>query len=140
MPVTLVDTNVLIDIATEDPRWGQWSADRLSDALQNGSLATNVVIYAEFSVYFEAIEDVERALSALAIKRLPIPYEAAFVAGKVFRRYRARGGTRSAPLPDFFIGAHAAVAGLRLLTRDGRRYRQYFSGIELIAPRGRRAH
>ena len=130
----LVDTNVLIDVATEDPRWSDWSGTRLGEAAARGRLALNPVVYAEFPVAYPTIEEVEHALSGLGIHRLPIPYEAAFLAGKVFRRYRERGGTRSAPLPDFFIGAHAAVSGLTLLTRDPRRYREYFPRLRMIAP------
>lgn len=132
MASILVDTNVLLDVATEDARWFDWSSRELAAGV--GSLATNAVVYAEFSVYYERIEDVESALSALQLARLPIPFEAAFLAGKVFRQYRERGGRRNAPLPDFFIGAHAAVEGLTLLTRDPRRYREYFPRLELIAP------
>lgn len=128
----LVDTNVLVDVATEDPRWLGWSSEQL--ALAIGRLAINPVVYAEFSVHYSTIEDVEGALSGLEPERLPIPYEAAYLAGKVFRRYRERGGQRNAPLPDFFIGAHAAVEGLSLLTRDPKRYREYFPRLDLIAP------
>lgn len=134
MARVLVDTNVLLDIATEDPRWLEWSSSQLSRAMSNG-LALNPVIYAEFSVHYATIEEVEDALSDFGFDRLPIPYEAAFLAGKVFKRYRSRGGQRSAPLPDFFVGAHAAVEGLSLLTRDARRYREYFPKLSLIAPR-----
>jgi hypothetical protein len=94
----------------------------------------NAVVYAEFSICFDSIEAVETALSGLSLERLAIPYEAAFLAGKAFLRYRRRGGNHSAPLPDFFIGAHAAVCGLALLTRDPRRYREYFPRLRLIEP------
>ena len=134
MARVLVDTNILLDIATEDPRWLEWSSSQLSRSMSNG-LALNPVIYAEFSVHYATIEEVEDALSDFGFERLPIPYEAAFLAGKVFKRYRSRGGQRSAPLPDFFVGAHAAVEGLSLLTRHARRYREYFPKLSLIAPR-----
>lgn len=136
MATLLVDTNVLIDVATEDERWFQWSAGRLGGALTVGDrLAVNPIIYAEFSIHYATIEAVENALSGIAPERLAVPYEAAFLAGKVFQRYRSRGGSRRSPLPDFFIGAHAAVSGLKLLTRNARRYREYFPRLELIAPR-----
>ena len=135
MPRVLVDTNVLLDVATEDPRWLEWSAKHLAAAMLSDGLALNPIIYAEFSVHYAAIEEVEGALSGLDLERLAIPYEAAFLAGKVFKRYRERGGQRNAPLPDFFVGAHAAVEGLPLLTRDARRYREYFPRLKLIAPR-----
>jgi predicted nucleic acid-binding protein len=131
----LVDTNVLIDVATEDPRWLDWSSTQLANAMESGQVAVNPVIYAEFSVQYATIEEVEAALSGFGFQRLAIPYEAAFLAGKVFKRYRARGGQRNAPLPDFFVGAHAAVEGLTLLTRDAKRYREYFPKLKLIAPR-----
>ena len=134
MARVLVDTNVLLDVATEDPRWLDWSSTQLVAAMDAGGLAMNPIVYAEFSVHYAAIEEVEDALAALDLERLAIPYEAAFLAGKVFKRYRERGGKRNAPLPDFFLGAHAAVEGLTLLTRDARRYREYFPRLELIAP------
>ena len=132
MSRVLVDTNVLIDVATEDPKWFEWSASQLGQAI--GRLALNPVIYAEFSVHYATIEEVEDALAGLEPERLSLPCEAAFLAGKVFKRYRDRGGNRNAPLPDFFIGAHAAVEDLTLLTRDGRRYREYFPRLKMIVP------
>ena len=133
MAAVLVDTNVLIDVATEDEKWFEWSSTQLGNAA-TGKLAMNAIVYAEFSIRFDSIEAVESALSGLSMERLAIPYEAVFLAGKVFLRYRRRGGNRSAPLPDFFIGAHAAVSGLSLLTRDPRRYRKYFPRLRLIEP------
>ena len=118
MATVLVDTNVLIDVATKDAKWFEWSSARLGEALTSYTLAVNPVIYAEFSIYFEGIEDVENAVSGLELER-GIPYEAAFLAGKAFKRYRERGGSRRTPLPDFFIGAHAAISKLTLLTRAG---------------------
>lgn len=136
MARVLVDTNVLLDVATEDPRWLDWSSEHLAAAAASGGLAVNPIVYAEFSVHYPSIEEVEAALSGLDVERLAIPYEAAFLAGKVFKRYRERGGQRKAPLPDFFVGAHAAVEGLTLLTRDARRYREYFPRLKVISPRG----
>lgn len=133
MPV-LVDTNVLLDIATEDREWFEWSASRLSQAADRGGLAINPIIYAELSVHYDTLETLEAALSGHSFARLLLPWDAAFVAGKAFRRYRSRGGGKRSPLPDFYIGAHAAVAGLALLTRDARRYRDYFPRLKLISP------
>lgn len=130
----LVDTNVLLDVATEDAQWFGWSAARLRAVADGGGLALNPIIYAELSVHYETIEALEEALSGHAFARLALPWEAAFVAGKAFRRYRRKGGAKRSPLPDFYIGAHAAVAGLSLLTRDVRRYRDYFPKLKLIAP------
>ena len=133
MPV-LVDTNVLLDIATEDPHWFDWSASHLSKAANRDGLAINPIIYAELSVHYETIEALEAALSGHPFTRLPLPWDAAFVAGKAYRRYRRHGGAKRSPLPDFYIGAHAVVADLALLTRDAPRYREYFPGLKLITP------
>ena len=133
MPV-LVDTNVLLDVATEDPLWFDWSASRLSKAANRDGLAINPIVYAELSVHYETLEALETALSGHPFARLALPWEAAFVAGKAYRRYRSRGGAKRSPLPDFYIGAHAAVAGLVLLTRDAKRYRDYFPKLKLVAP------
>ena len=132
--MVLVDTNVLIDVAAEDPVWLGWSGKQLAELSNRDTLAINPIVYAEFSVHFDRVEEVEDVLSAFRFERLHLPWEAAFVAGKAFKRYRMRGGKRAAPLPDFFIGAHAAVAGLALLTRDARRFREYFPRLKLIAP------
>jgi hypothetical protein len=131
---TLVDSNVLLDVLTEDPRWLPWSADALATAADAGPLWINPVVYAETSARFSRIEDLEDALPARDYRRAPLPWEAAFLAGKAFLRYRRSGGTRTSPLPDFFLGAHAAVAGLRLLSRDRRRYETYFPTVSLVAP------
>jgi len=136
MPGTLVDSNVLLDILTEDPAWFEWSSSALEVCAEEGLLAINPVIYSEVSIGFERIEDLEQALPPEWVRRLPIPYEAAFLAGKAFVAHRREGGVRRSPLPDFLIGAHAAVAGLRLLTRDSTRYRTHFPGLELVAPEG----
>jgi predicted nucleic acid-binding protein len=134
MKATLVDANVLLDVATNDPAWLDWSSRALEKTANEAPLAINALIYAEVSISFERIEDLEQALPSTIYRREPIPYEAAFLAGKAFLQYRRRGGGKTAPLPDFFIGAHAAVAGFRILTRDPRRYRTYFPKVELIAP------
>jgi hypothetical protein len=134
LSAVLVDSNVLLDVLTDDERWFAWSSEALASCADASVLAINPVIYAEVSIRFARIEDLEAALPPLDFERLPLPFEAAFLAGKAFLRYRRRGGARRAPLPDFFIGAHAAVSGLRLLTRDPGRYRSYFPRLALIAP------
>src|SRR6056297_415423 len=120
---TLVDSNVLLDILTEDPVWGDWSIGALADAAEAGPLCINSIVYSEVSIRFSTIEALEDALPSQDYRREPIPWAAAFLAGKVFLNDRRNEGTRSTTLPDFFIGAHAAVAGLQLLTRDIGRYR-----------------
>ena len=134
MTTVLVDSNVLLDVATEDSRWGRWSSSTLAEIAVAAPLAINPIIYAEISIGYETIEDVEDVFPAAVFRREPLPFEAGFLAGKAFLGYRRRGGRRSTPLPDFYIGAHAAVAGHRLLTRDPSRYRTYFPTVELIAP------
>jgi hypothetical protein len=130
----LVDSNVLLDVLSDDPRWGAWSANALARCADVAVLAINPIIYAEVSIRFERIEELEDALPEREFHRLPLPWEAAFLAGKSFVHYRRRGGARRVPLPDFYIGAHAAVEGMLLLTRDARRYHTYFPGLRLIAP------
>lgn len=132
--ITLVDSNVILDVVTNDPKWEAWSTEALSRTADESALAINPLIFAEVSVGFATIEELEEVLPLHEFERLALPYEAAFLAGKAFLSYRRSGGSRSAPLADFYIGAHAAVAGLRLLTRDARRYRTYFPTVELIAP------
>lgn len=132
--VTLVDSNVILDVVTEDPRWVAWSEEHLARAADEGDVVINPIVYAEVSVGFDRLEDLDAALPETAFKREPLPYAAGFLAGKAFVSYRRRGGARPMPLPDFYIGAHAAVAGHRLLTRDGARYATYFPRVELIAP------
>jgi hypothetical protein len=134
MTAVLVDANVLLDVMTEDVRWLAWSAEAIEHAADRHRLVINPVIYAEVSIRYRRIEDLDAALSKTMFDRESIPYEAAFLAGKAFLTYRRRGGTRSSPLPDFFIGAHAAVAGYSLMTRDTARYRTYFPKLSLIAP------
>ena len=131
---TLVDSNVLLDILTEDPAWKDWSGGALADAAEAGPLYINPIVYSEVSIRFTTIEAIEDALPSQDYRREPIPWAAAFLAGKVFLDYRRNKGTTSTTLPDFFIGAHAAVAGLDLLTRDVGRYRTYFPALDLIAP------
>ena len=132
--MTLVDTNVLLDLAKDDPDWATWSVRQLEAAAARGPLVVNPVIYAELSVGFARIEDVDAFLSATAITVEAVRLPGLFLAGKVFRQYRAQGGTRTGVLPDFFIGAHAAVARLPLLTRDVGRYRTHFPTVTLITP------
>lgn len=135
MTAILVDSNVLLDLMTEDKRWFSWSAAAVESAADRFRLVINSMIYAEVSVRYSRIEDLEAALPKAIVDREAIPYEAAFLAGKSFLAYRRRGGTKRSPLPDFFIGAHAAVAGYRLLTRDAARYRTYFPRLPLICPK-----
>ncbi|MCW5892860.1 MAG: type II toxin-antitoxin system VapC family toxin [bacterium] len=133
MPV-LVDSNVLLDVLTEDPRWSPWSMDALAEQGDRDVLAISPIIYAEVSVGFRRIEEVDAELPRVTFHRLALPWEAAFLAGKCFVAYRKRRGVRTSPLPDFYIGAHASVSGLKLLTRDAPRYRTCFPKLTLIAP------
>jgi hypothetical protein len=130
----LVDSNVLLDVLEEDPAWFPWSSEHLAACAEDSTLVINPVIYAEVSIGFERIEELEAALPPDAFERRPLPWEAAFLAGRSFLAYRRSGGARRSPLPDFFIGAHAAVEGLALLTRDPDRYRTYYPRLRLIAP------
>jgi len=131
---TLVDSNVLLDILVNDPRWFAWSYSATEAARDQGPLIINPLIYAEVSAGFATAEEIDGLLDPSEIFREQIPWSAAFLAGKAHLRYRRSGGTRTNTLPDFFIGAHAAVTGLRLLTRDPRRYRTYFPTLEILAP------
>jgi predicted nucleic acid-binding protein len=130
----LVDSSVLLDILDEDPTWSAWSEAQVGTLAESALLVINPLIYAEVSVWFRTVEDLEVAAPTTLYARESLPYSAAFLAGKCFQRYRRRGGTRRSPLPDFYIGAHAAIADYRLLTRDARRYRDYFPKLEIIAP------
>ena len=130
----LVDSNVLLDIATEDPKWGEWSARALAECAERTALIVNPIVYAEVSIGFRTIEALDAALPADFLEREALPWEAGFLAGKCFVQYRRRGGLRATPLPDFYIGAHAAIEGLALLTRDGARYRSYFPTVEILGP------
>lgn len=134
MAAILVDSNVILDIVTEDPKWAAWSSKSLAAAADDSILVINPLIYAEVSIGFDSIETLEETLSPEVFRRDSLPYEAAFLAGKAFLKYRKGGGQKLAPLPDFYIGAHAAVAGFDLLTRDARRYRTYFPKLTIIAP------
>jgi predicted nucleic acid-binding protein len=134
--VTLVDTNVLLDVFTKDPKWLGWSLARLEEASFRGLLLINDVIYAETSTRYPTIEDFETVLAGAGVRVAPTPRMALFLAGKAFTQYRSAGGIRTGVLADFFIGAHAAVERCPLLTRDARRYRNYFPTVALIAPRG----
>lgn len=131
---TLVDSDVLLDRVIDDPAWSGWSSAALERVLDEGEEILNPFVYAEVSVGFDRIEDFDEVLPATVFRRVPLPYPAGFLAGKAFLQYRRRGGTRSSPLPDFYIGAHAAAAGYRLLTRDSRRYRTYFPSVALLSP------
>jgi predicted nucleic acid-binding protein len=131
---TLADSNVLLDVLTEDEEWFDWSADRLTHAASTGGIIINPIIYAELAAGFERIEDLDAALPATYYRRVPLPWDAAFLAGRSFVKYRRRGGERRSPMPDFYIGAHAAISGLTLLTRDARRYRTYFPTLRIVAP------
>lgn len=134
MPGVLVDSNVLLDVLTEDPSWFRWSAEALARAAESDTLIINPIVYAEVSVGFARIEELDASLPPTFFRRDALPWEAGFLAGKCFRRYRRSGGTRRSPLPDFFIGAHAAIRAYALLTRDAARYRTYFPTLTLIAP------
>lgn len=134
MDAVLVDSNVLLDVATNDPAWGDWSAEALARTADQAILVINPLVDAEVSLGFDAIEDLEAALPIDVYRREDLPYEAGFLAGKCFLRYRRAGGLKRSPLPDFYIGAHAAVADYRLLTRDATRYHTYFPSLALIAP------
>jgi predicted nucleic acid-binding protein len=133
-PATLVDSNVLLDLLTGDEKWQSWSGEALERAADAGPLVINAVIFAEVSAGFSRIEDVESALPVDLFVRAPLPWPAAFLAGKCHLRYRTHGGTKTSTLPEFFIGAHAAVSRLRLLTRDAARYRTYFPTVDVLAP------
>lgn len=130
----LVDANVLIDVFVRDATWLPWSAAALAAAANRSLLVVNPLVYAEVSAAFARVEELEAALPADVFRREPLPWEAAFLAGRAYVAYRRAGGTRRSPLPDFYIGAHAAVRGYTLLTRDARRYRSYFPRLRLDAP------
>ncbi|MDE0941260.1 MAG: type II toxin-antitoxin system VapC family toxin [Alphaproteobacteria bacterium] len=134
MKAVLVDSNVILDIATNDENWANWSSNAIAQAADEATLVINPLIYAEISSGYSTIEDLEAAVPTTLFRRNDLPYEAAFLAGKSFLQYRKRGGARTSPLPDFYIGAHAAISDLRLLTRDTTRFRSYFPTVELISP------
>ena len=133
-PATLIDSCVLLDVITGDQQWADWSAAEIAAAMDAGRAVINPLIYAEVSVGYQTIEELEELLPPGDYEREPLPYLAGFAAGKAFVRYRRGGGDKRSPMPDFYIGAHAAIAGYRLLTRDVRRYRTFFPTIDIIAP------
>ena len=134
MSATLVDSNVILDLLTEDPEWFTWSSEALEEQAETSLLVIDPIIYAEVSIRFERVEDLESALPTSLFRRDSLPWEAGFLAGKCFLRYRHSGGARRSPLPDFYIGAHAAVSDMVLLTRDAARYRTYFPGLDIRSP------
>ncbi len=134
MTPALVDSNVLLDIITNDPNWCAWSEDTIVALADQTVLLVNPLIYAEVSVAFDRIEDLEEIIPGDVFQREALPWEAAFLAGKCYLQYRRSGGARTSPLPDFYIGSHAAIKGYRLVTRDVRRFRTYFPTVELIHP------
>ncbi len=133
MTTTLIDSSVLLDILAPSP-WREWSEEHLAEAVNDGEVAINQVIYAEIAVGFNTRERLERTLQAAGLKRLSLPWASAWLVAQAFGRYRRAGGPRTLPLPDFFIGAHAQAAGLALLTRDPARVKTYFPDVSLIAP------
>ena len=134
MSAILVDSNVILDIFTQDRRWLTWSSQALAKAANESRLVVNPIVYGEVSICFERIEELDEALPSSMFDREDLPFEAAFLAGKAFLAYRRRTGTKTSPLPDFYVGAHAAIRGYRVLTRDVGRYRTYFPKLHLIAP------
>ena len=130
----LVDTNVLVDVLQNDPQWADWSIAQLRAQAQLHALAINPVIYAELSLSFSTFEALDRAVATMELALHEVPRPALFLAGKAYLQYRRRGGAKAQVLPDFFIGAHAAVEGWPLLTRDASRFRTYFPRLEVIAP------
>lgn len=131
---TLVDSCILIDVLADDPRWAEWSLDRLDELGQQAPLVINPIILAEVSPRFERASELEAALASLPLVRAALPWDAAFLAGQAFKVYRASRGAKTSPMPDFYIGAHALVQQLQLLTRDATRYRNYFPHLRIIAP------
>ena len=134
MRPVLVDSNVILDVTQADPVWADWSALAIESAGRSATLVINPVIYAEVSIGYDNVEDLQLALPTMLYRLEPLPYDAAILAGKAFLLYQRRGGKPGTPLADFYIGAHAAVAGYRLLTRDPTRYREYYPAVELICP------
>ena len=132
--MTLVDTNILIDIVSDNPNWSLWSRERLNERSASGPLLINEVVYAELSLGFATEEELDKAILELSVSLERSPKSALFLAGQAFEQYRRTGGARTGVLPDLFIGAHAQVARLPILTRDVRRYRTYFPAVKLISP------
>lgn len=131
----LVDSNVILDIFLDDPNWADWSATALANASNNSTLHINQIVYTEVSIGFNKIEELESALHKGGFQMLEIPKEALFLAGKAYLSYRRGKGTKKSPLPDFYIGAHAAVLDMDLITRDEGRYRTYFPTVRIISPK-----
>lgn len=134
MKPVLVDSNVILDLLMRDAQWLDWSSQKLIQCANESDLIINPIIYAEISAGFNTIDELEGVISSMFFKREALPYDAAFLAGKAFLKYRQSGGTRRSPLPDFYIGAHALTSGYRLLSRDSKRYQTYFPDLDLIAP------
>jgi len=134
MKGVLVDSNIVLDVFLNDPKWADWSESKLDEYDQLGILYINSIIYSEISIGFKRIEDLESAIAKASFQMLETPKEALFLAGKVYLKYKKRKGTKRTPLPDFFIGAHAAVQNLDLITRDVSRYQSYFPTVKLITP------
>ncbi len=130
----LIDSSVLLDIFTVDRVWFEWSSNAVATLADSTDIAINPLIYAEISVHFDSPEELDEAIPKQMFRREPLPFEAGFLAGKAFAMYRKRGGTKTSPLSDFYIGAHAAIAGFDILTRDPRRFRRYFPAVKLITP------
>ena len=130
----LVDSNVLLDVVTDDAQWRPWSEAALSDAVLTGAVVVNQLVYAEVSIAYRRAQELDAVLNRLRIQRADLPWEAAHLAGRAFLSYRRSDGQKSSPMPDFYIGAHAQASGAQLLTRDVRRYRTYFPDVPLIAP------
>jgi predicted nucleic acid-binding protein len=131
---TLVDSCILIDVLADDPRWADWSITQLEQLASQAPLVINPLILAEISPRFERASDLEAALAGLPLVRQPLPWDAAFLAGQAFKIYRQQKGVKTSPMPDFYIGAHALVSGMRLLTRDAARYSSYFPTLPVISP------
>jgi len=130
----LLDSNVLLDIATADPTWLAWSEGQFRVAATSGPILINPLIYAEIAPAFATASDLDRWLDESVFQRLPLPYAAGWLAAQAFLKYRRAGGSRNSPLPDFYIGAHAEIQGLTLVTRDATRYRTYFPSVALVTP------
>ena len=134
MKGVLVDSNIVLDVFLNDPKWADWSESKLDEYDQLGILYINSIVYSEISIGFKRIEDLESAIAKAGLQILEIPKEALFLAGKAYLKYKKRKGTKRTPLPDFFIGAQAAVQNLDLITRDVSRYQSYFPTVKLITP------
>ena len=130
----LVDSNVLIDLLEDDPNWADWSEAQLTPLAEAGLAVINPIIYAEVAANFATIEALNAAVQSFNLQREPLPWDTAFLASQAFKLYRRRGGQRSSPLPDFYIGAHASLSEYSLLTRDARRYREYFPKLKIVSP------